>query len=62
MIDDEIVGMADIAHRLDVQYQTVSAWRMRGLLPPPDGTINQGRTPWWWWSNVAVWARETGRL
>jgi len=59
---EEITGVSDIAHRLGVQKGTVYQWRMRGIFPDPGGTINRGRTPWWWWKDVEVWARETGRL
>lgn len=54
------VGVADIAGRLGVKQQTVAQWKLRGLLPRPRWTVSG--TPVWQWADVAVWARETGRL
>lgn len=61
-MNDEIVGQTDIAQRLKMQRGTVYQWRQRGIFPPPDGTLNQGSIPWWWWATVEAWAVETGRL
>jgi hypothetical protein len=55
-----IVGVADIADRLNANRATVDAWRHRGLLPEPDWTI--GGRPAWKWSKVEKWAKETGRF
>ena len=56
----DIVGCADIAHRLDVKPQTVSMWRIRGLLPDPEWWISG--VPAWRWSVIADWAERTGRV
>lgn len=73
----EIVGAADIAHRLHVDLQTFYTWQRRGAdvraraaagrttvavpLPLPDGRV--GNTPWWFWqATILPWARSTGRV
>jgi hypothetical protein len=38
----DIVGVKEIAERLGVKPQTAAAWRHRGLLPPPEGTVGAG--------------------
>lgn len=55
----EVVGIAEIAERLDVKVETVYQWRQRELLPDPD--IYQ-KPPLWRWPTVEKWARETRRL
>ena len=59
-MDDEVVGVAEIAERLGVGEETVAEWERRGLLPQPDRSV--GETPAWDWHGVEAWARETGRL
>lgn len=56
----EIVGLKEIAERLGVKPQTAAAWRHRGLLPPPDGTVSGA--PAWRWEVIEDWARHTGRV
>jgi DNA-binding transcriptional MerR regulator len=55
------VGTGEIAERLDVEHQTVRAWKVRGLLPEERWTIG-GRPVWDWRQDIQPWARETGRL
>ena len=54
------VGAAEIAERLGVKPQTVHTWRQRRLLPEPRWTVSG--QPAWDWSEIAAWARRTGRL
>lgn len=54
-----VVGLADIADRLDVSRTTVDQWKWRGVLPSPKWSIS-GR-PAWDWPDIEAWAKETGR-
>jgi predicted DNA-binding transcriptional regulator AlpA len=56
----EVVGVAEIAERLEVKVTTVYQWRQRKLLPEPDYPLGMG--PAWKWSTIEEWARETRRL
>jgi predicted DNA-binding transcriptional regulator AlpA len=58
--DLNIVGLKEIAERLGVKQQTAAAWRHRGLLPPPEGTVSGA--PAWQWHTIEAWAKATGRL
>ena len=55
----DIVGLKEIAERLDVKPQTAAAWKHRGLMPEPEWTISG--VPAWRWSTIAYWAASTGR-
>jgi hypothetical protein len=55
------VGLAEISERLEVQRQTVDAWRHRGRLPEPRSVLS-GNPLWDWKLDIEPWARETGRL
>jgi hypothetical protein len=55
----DIVGLKEIAERLSVKQQTAAAWKHRGLLPEPEGTVSG--MPAWRWSTIAYWAASTGR-
>lgn len=55
----DIVGLKEIADRLNVKQQTAAAWKHRGLLPEPEGTVSG--MPAWRWSTIAYWAANTGR-
>lgn len=57
--DLDLVGIAEIAIRLDVQRATVDQWRRRGVLPEPEWDLAGG--PIWRWSTIRAWAVETGR-
>lgn len=59
---DELVGAAEIARRLGVKKgSVVSDWRQRHPdFPPPVARLAMGHV--WVWSDVAAWARRTGRL
>jgi hypothetical protein len=56
----DIVGLKEIAERLGVKQQTAAAWRHRGVLPPPEGTVSGA--PAWQWQTIEQWAKATGRL
>lgn len=55
----DLVGVAEIASRLDVTKATVSTWRARGLLPRPVAVLGCG--PIWSWPQVSAWADKSGR-
>lgn len=63
MSKPDIVGMPEIATRLEVARITVTKWRERGLggvpFPEPDGYLS-GHIPWWTWRRVASWASKVG--
>lgn len=54
------VGLDEIAKELGVKRTTADQWRHRGVLPEPAWTVSG--SPVWIWSDIEVWARETGRL
>lgn len=56
----ELVGISEVADRLQVKRATVDRWRQRELLPAP-GWVVSG-TPVWLWGEVKAWAVRTGRL
>ena len=58
-VTHEAVGVAEVAHRLGVQVDTVRTWRKRGVMPSPDWDLAGG--PVWRWSTIRAWAIETGR-
>ena len=45
----------DVAAYLGVKRSTVSAYRTRAQMPPPDGYT--GRTPWWYPDTIKGWHR-----
>ena len=55
----DVVDLHEIAVRLEVGYDTVRKWRVRGLIPPPDWDLHTG--PVWVWETIRVWAARTGR-
>lgn len=58
---DELVGIAEIAERLDVRPVTVHAWRARHSdFPAPLATLSMGLL--WAWPDIEAWARRSGRL
>jgi hypothetical protein len=59
-VDLDIVGLKEIAGRLGVKQQTAAAWKHRGLLPPPEGTVSGA--PAWQWQTIERWAVHTGRF
>ncbi len=56
----DLVGLTEIANRLDKKVDTVKKWRHRQLLPEPDYVLAQG--PVWEWKTIRTWAEQTGRL
>jgi hypothetical protein len=66
--DDDLVGLVEIAQRLDVAMSTARMWKLRSQrgeldppLPEPLAFVASG-TPVYSWREVAAWARETSRL
>jgi hypothetical protein len=59
--EPDLVGLAEIAERLGVLYETAVRWRYRNLLPEPRWMIS-GSPIWDWDRDIAPWARSTGRL
>lgn len=57
----EPVGLTEISDRLGYPRQTAKTWHQRGVLPPA-GPGSVSGAPWWDWSAIEGWARETGRL
>lgn len=55
----DIVGLGEIADRLNVNRATVDQWRSRHVLPPADWELQGG--PVWRWETIALWARHSGR-
>jgi predicted DNA-binding transcriptional regulator AlpA len=51
--------MPDIASYIGVALSTVSSYRTRGQMPPPDQTI--GRTPVWRPSRIIEWHQSRPR-
>jgi predicted DNA-binding transcriptional regulator AlpA len=54
-----MLGLKEIAVRLDKTRSTVDGWRHRGLLPEPDATI--GGRPAWKEITIDKWALTKGR-
>ena len=54
-----VVGIAEVAQRLQVERSTVDQWRRRGVMPAPDWPLEGG--PVWLWETVRRWAEATGR-
>lgn len=57
----DIVGMVEIAERLNVQRTTVERWRQRHADFPPPSLVVSG-TPIWPWPKIEAWARSHGRV
>lgn len=56
----ELVGVAEVAARLDCSVQAVHAWRRRySDFPEPVAHLSMGLL--WVWPDVERWARATGR-
>lgn len=61
MATPEPVSATEIAERLGVTVHAVRRWRTRhDTFPQPWVTLAVG--PIWRWSDVAAWAKRTGRL
>ncbi len=56
----DVVGVKEIARRLNVRPQTAAAWKHRKLLPDPEGYVSGA--PCWRWSRIETWAADTGRI
>lgn len=56
----DLVGLAEIASRLNVTSAAAGNWVARGLLPKPALVANRVRL--WDWPEVEDWAKATGRI
>lgn len=56
----DVVGLGEIALRLDVSRELVDKWRERRTLPDPDFPLLGG--PVWYWQTIRKWAVTTDRL
>lgn len=57
----DLVGVAEIAERLGLGTSVVHDWRRRHTeFPQPVLQLKMGLI--WSWTDVAIWARDTGRL
>ena len=56
----DVVGLKEIARRLNVRPQTAAQWNYRKLLPDPEGYVSG--SPCWRWTRIETWARDTGRI
>jgi hypothetical protein len=57
---ETVVGVVEIAHRLQVPCTTVDQWRHRGHLPGASWVV--GGRPAWNWAVVDAWAKRTHRV
>ena len=58
---DNLVGVQEIARRLDVREAAVKNWCVRGVgFPDPCQVLGMGQV--WDWPDVEAWAQQTGRL
>ena len=55
----DLVGVGDIASRLEVEPRLVANWHVTGALPNPDYRWEAGDT--WLWDTIERWARGRGR-
>ena len=60
--EGELVGAAEIAHRLGVKPRTVHQWRYRAYLKFPEPSLRLNVGPLWQWGAVRQWAEANGRL
>lgn len=57
----DLVGVHEVAERLDVAAPSVHVWRQRGVgFPEPAVRLAMGYV--WAWPDVEAWARAHGRL
>ncbi len=56
----DLLGERDVAHYLSVAPPRVRTWRIRGLLPEPDGVVLG--VPVWTRRTIRSWAEKTGHL
>lgn len=57
----DLVGLPEIARRLNRHHVTVKAWHSSGTMPTPEAVV-ANRVPVWRWAVIEKWARSTGRL
>jgi hypothetical protein len=55
----DLVGITQIAQRLEKPRNTVDSWRRRGHLPEPDQYV--GIHPLWDWKTIESWDAPKGK-
>lgn len=53
-IPPDMLTMAEAAVIADMPYDSFRRYRVRGVVPEPDGYV--GRTPWWRRETIEKWA------
>ncbi len=61
LLRDVPLGLVEVADLLGVKRSTADVWRVRGVLPEPDGMLS-GRWPYWWPATIRDFAIATGRV
>jgi len=61
MVEDQPLGVQEIAKELGYSRQTVSSWQQRKQFPEPDGLVSGGQVRIWKRKSVIDWANATGR-
>ena len=56
----EVMGVTEIAERLERDTGYVSVLIQRGKLPRPDATVGDGRTKVWRRSTIEKWIDDNG--
>lgn len=60
-LTDNLVDATEIGERLGIDPRTIHQWRRRHAeFPEPAKMFAIG--PVWWWSDIAGWLFQTGRL
>ena len=58
---DRMLGVYEIAKRTGLAVGTVQVYSSLGKLPPPDQTVNQGRTKLWTTATIDRWNHTRGK-
>lgn len=58
----DLVGIREMARRLNVEVALVYKWRARGILPETYLPEDQIGAAVWLWQDLGRWAKSTGRL
>lgn len=56
----DMLTITDVAERVGVKRQTIDAYRLRGLMPEPDGYL--GKSPWWRAKTIDRWNATRNQL
>lgn len=50
---NEMLSREAVAELLGIKVGTLDTFKLRGIVPPPDGKL--GRSPWWRRSTIEAW-------